>query len=378
MPTYQLIEILFFLFLFSTTAFLGILFFTIKSENRKANIFLGLFLWSIAIHIYNDFLYDSFFNHYAHHIRFLFEPLLLTIPFLFFYLLATINWDIKTGYYSLFVPGIVHNLLLYSDDRVLPENGLTIYETTFYILGIVLIVIAIQILHKHQKNISDYYSDIEHKSLLWLRRLFILILVLISVSILSEGIESIGTNSETIENIILLLFMGIAIFIPFWIGYNGFSQPEIFKESLFLTPLVDDRMEQLVLHPSENANEQDPTISDEDKQHFFRIKKQITNQELYTKPKLNLRMLSEAIDLSERELSRLINECGQVNFYRFINEFRVEKFKELLQSPKAQKLSLLGLATEAGFASKSTFYAVFKAIEDMTPKQYQDAKNKSE
>ncbi len=323
-------------------------------------------------------MYDSFYSHYAHHIRFLFEPLLFTIPFLFFYLLATINWDIKKWYYSLFAPGILHNILLYSDDRFLSENGLTIYETTFYILGIVLIIIAIRILHKHQKNISDYYSDIEHKSLSWLRSLFILILVSFSVSILSEGLESIGANSETFENIFLLLFIGLAIFTPFWIGYNGLSQPEIFKESLFLTPLVDDRIEQLVLHQSENMNEQESTISEEDMQHFFRIKEQIKNQELYTNPKLNLRMLAEAIDLSERELSRLINECGQVNFYRFINEFRVEKFKELLQSPKAQKLSLLGLATEAGFASKSTFYAAFKAIEDMTPKQYQDAQNKSE
>ena len=118
-------------------------------------------------------------------------------------------------------------------------------------------------------------------------------------------------------------------------------------------------------------------ISDFDIQRFNAIKELIQEQELFTNPKLTLRDLSEAVDLKEKELSRLINEGGQVNFYQFINGFRLEKFKALLETSKAEQLSILGVAMEVGFSSKSAFYSFFKEHEGMTPLQYQKAQKKS-
>ena len=83
------------------------------------------------------------------------------------------------------------------------------------------------------------------------------------------------------------------------------------------------------------------------------------------------------LEVKEKELSRLINECGDVNFYQFINKYRIEKFKELIQSPNAHHFTLLGLATEAGFSSKSTFYDAFKKMEGMTPKQFEKSLKQS-
>ena len=74
----------------------------------------------------------------------------------------------------------------------------------------------------------------------------------------------------------------------------------------------------------------------------------------------------------------MINTHTQNNFYHFTNQFRVEEFKKLLLSTKAKQLSLLGLAEEAGFYSKSIFYTVFKDAEGITPKQYQNQLKKSE
>ena len=124
-------------------------------------------------------------------------------------------------------------------------------------------------------------------------------------------------------------------------------------------------------------DKKEPIISEIDLQRFNEIKEKIKEQELFTNPKLDLRGLSEALDLKEKELSRLINECGKVNFYQFINEFRIQKFKQLIQSSKAHQFTLLGLATEAGFSSKSTFYTAFKKLEGMTPKQYEKSIKKS-
>ena len=58
------------------------------------------------------------------------------------------------------------------------------------------------------------------------------------------------------------------------------------------------------------------------------------------------------------------------NFNNYINSFRVEYAKELLVTNKFSNLSIEGIGIEAGFHSKSTFYAAFKKIENTTPAQY--------
>ena len=55
----------------------------------------------------------------------------------------------------------------------------------------------------------------------------------------------------------------------------------------------------------------------------------------------------------------------------------LNRFKQLLESPKASQFTLLGLAIKSGFSSKSTFYTAFKKLEGMSPKQYEKSIKKS-
>ena len=187
--------------------------------------------------------------------------------------------------------------------------------------------------------------------------------------------------------------LGLTVFMIFWIAYNGFSQSEIFKQHLFLTTennisvgtanlaftqtIILEKEIQKPVEISRLKDKKEPIISEIDLQQFNEIKEKIQEQELFTNPKLNLRALSEALGVKEKELSRLINEYGKVNFYQFINEYRIEKFKQLVESSNAHHFTLLGLATESGFSSKSTFYTAFKKLVGMTPKQYEKSIKKS-
>ena len=172
-----------------------------------------------------------------------------------------------------------------------------------------------------------------------------------------------------------------------------FSQPEIFKQRLFLVTennvsvgaanlavtqtIILEKEIQKPVEISKLRDKKEPIISEIDLQQFNEIKEKIQEQELFINPKLNLSALSEVLGVKEKELSRLINECGKVNFYQFINAYRIEKFKQLLESSNAHHFTLLGLATEAGFSSKSTFYTAFKKMVGMTPKQYEKSIKKS-
>lgn len=351
----------------STALMLGLLFFTIKSENRKANIFLGLFLWSIAIQLINGILFDFYEEEGIETTFYFLDPILFILLFLFFYLNTTINKSINKWYYLLFIPGIIQNILINSDGLGAVEERFDDFILLFYFFEILLLVYVFKILRNHKKRISNFYSELEFKSLSWLKSILIAIL-LFHLILIVEGITGVEEmENELWEGIFQMSAISLLFFTVYWIGYNGFSQPEIFRQHLFQRENLEQET------PIENSNS-----SNEANEKFEDIKSTIVKEKLYTNPELNLRTLSITLNIKEKELSKLINQCTESNFYNFINNFRVQEFKRLLQSPKAKQLSILGLSQEAGFSSKSTFYSTFKNAEGMTPKQYELTLKKSE
>ncbi len=387
----ELIQVFINMFVLSNALLLSLLFLIVKSKNKKANVFLGIFLLSIAVQIFNDFIGELPIEEEFGISIFIIDPFLFALPILFFYLHTTINKRIENWHYLLFIPGIIHNLLIHFDGYVLLENGLGIYETIFYFLEILLMVYAFRILRIHKNNISDFYSDLEQKSLIWLKSIFMLVTLMHLFNIVTLFFDL--SNVEILELVVENASFGLLIFIIIWIAYNGLSQPQIFRQPLFHKPknIIKNEISTLVsnqkhiiekniqssIEELQTTGVKDSNRSESDIQQFNEIKSQIQKQELFTNPKLNLRTLALELGLKEKELSRLINERAKVNFYQFINEYRIEKFKQLVQSPKFHQFSILGLATEAGFSSKSTFYAAFKKFEGMSPKQYENSIKKS-
>lgn len=76
------------------------------------------------------------------------------------------------------------------------------------------------------------------------------------------------------------------------------------------------------------------------------------------------------LNITRQNLSQAINDEIGKNFYQLINEFRVTEFKKYLNDPKMNHITFLGLAYEAGFNSKSSFYRVFKEITGETPTEF--------
>lgn len=375
MEVSELIWILSAGFILSNSTVLGLVFLVAKSSNRRANIFLGLFFWSIAGNLLNDLLSEFQINEGLGVSLFIVEPFLLNLPLLFLYLLATMNKEIRTWHFLLFLPGVLHNLLIRAGGLFLEEGVTTIFETIVYFLEIVLLVYAYSLLQYHYKRIANYYSDLENKTLTWLKSIFALN-VLIHLLSISTFIGDLS-HMEILEFSIDTFAIGLTLFMVFWTAYNGFSQPEIFKQHLSLTTHNLGSTETTILKKTRDVNLEKDVISELDIQRFNAIKELIQEQELFTKPKLTLRDLSEVADLKEKELSRLINECGQSNFYQLINGYRIEKFKALSETSKANELSIWGLAMEVGFTSKSAFFSLFKEHEGMTPLQYQKTQKKS-
>jgi YesN/AraC family two-component response regulator len=94
------------------------------------------------------------------------------------------------------------------------------------------------------------------------------------------------------------------------------------------------------------------------------------NEKPFLDAQLSLSSLASALLIHPNQLSYLINEKTGVNFNEFINQFRLQHFKEISTKPGNSRLKILGLAYEIGFNSKSVFNSYFKKAEGITPGEW--------
>tara|TARA_B100000809_G_scaffold259526_1_gene304716 strand:- start:2265 stop:3344 length:1080 start_codon:yes stop_codon:yes gene_type:complete len=341
------------------SAYIGIYLIFNKLGNRKANFFLGGYLILTSLSVLGgelEYITDSdLFN-------LVFTPLLsvyLPITVLFYYSLAITNRYKSEArkYRWLLIPVIVEILFQYipfsiNEDTLFLEASNDILLLFSYPFSLFIYALVLIQLKKHNDNILTLFSSIEDKELNWLKHLIMINVWFMIIWIIDDSLMFIIGENSVSEFI-----SGLSLFATFitiiWIGFAGTKQPQIFDS---------------IIKTSSSKKEQPTTITDQNK--FAEIKKRIEEENLFTDTNLSLKELAQILEIRDKELSRLINQCYENNFFHFINSYRVNYFKELMKNPKNKNLSIVGLSMEAGFKSKSTFYTAFKKIEGKTPTSY--------
>ncbi len=103
----------------------------------------------------------------------------------------------------------------------------------------------------------------------------------------------------------------------------------------------------------------------------------LKNQKPYLDPEFSLTSLSNLSEIKKHKLSRFINHCMKTTFFDLINSYRIDEFLRLANLDAYKKISIIGIAYESGFNSKSTFYKVFKEMKGQSPKEYLKSTNSS-
>ncbi|MFK7932022.1 MAG: helix-turn-helix domain-containing protein [Saprospiraceae bacterium] len=104
--------------------------------------------------------------------------------------------------------------------------------------------------------------------------------------------------------------------------------------------------------------------------HQYQLEQLMLEEKSYLNPELTLRDLSEMMGLPPNYLSQLLNEGFDKNFSEFVNSYRLEAFKSKVADPSLRHLTILALAYESGFNSKTVFNTFFKKMMGKTPKAY--------
>ncbi|MDO3644205.1 ABC transporter permease [Mucilaginibacter sp. L3T2-6] len=112
------------------------------------------------------------------------------------------------------------------------------------------------------------------------------------------------------------------------------------------------------------------------KQRGAWLKKVVKTNLYYQDPDLTLTSLAEKLDLTTHELSRIINQGLKKSFSDFINEYRVAGVIRKMNDPAYDRITLIGMAYDSGFNSKSTFNRIFKEVTGLSPAEYKANKDK--
>ena len=142
---------------------------------------------------------------------------------------------------------------------------------------------------------------------------------------------------------------------------KGFS--ELHQSNLFIEDIEVPQKEEEKLTSNILDNQQIETLKKELLTYF-------EEEEPYLNPQLSLKFVANVLGLNTNKMSYLINQALDVNFNDFVNSYRLHYFKTIALDPKNSHLTILGLAYDSGFNSKSVFNTYFKKIEGITPRAW--------
>lgn len=99
---------------------------------------------------------------------------------------------------------------------------------------------------------------------------------------------------------------------------------------------------------------------------------------VYKDPDLTIKMLATKLAISPRYLSEIINDELKMNFYEFINEYRIKQAQLILKAPETRDRSVIDIASDVGYNSKSAFNRAFKLFSGVTPSEFRKKSGKTE
>lgn len=164
---------------------------------------------------------------------------------------------------------------------------------------------------------------------------------------------------------------------------NKVGQVINFKHDPFLEPLRElDAYKQLarryfsasqLTQPTSNKRPQKQLLNNAQATHFAKLLLlEMEEKKYYLVQDLTLRDLAKALDLHPNKLSWLLNKKLEKNFSDFVNSYRLRAFQARALDDRYSHLSILGLAYESGFNSKSVFNEYFRRSTGLTPSAWLD------
>lgn len=237
------------------------------------------------------------------------------------------------------------------------ENFKNRFTYNFFVLLIAVsipmyLINSIWLLKKHQQRIKLLFSNIQRINLRWLSLLLMSALLIYGLLGLFNSVSLVKPiiSYKTFQFtgfIIASLFIGV-------FGYMGLNQTSLFSSLKLIEHQPEKTSKELLKHEDIAT----------------KIQVYMQNEKPFLIPQLTIDEFAKGISIEPQIISNYLNNKIGINFYEFINQFRVEEFKKRIASRSDNKLTLIAIAFECGFNSKASFNRIFKTFENMTPSDF--------
>jgi len=337
---------------------LGITLLLPVKRRDKSNVFLGLIMLVISLELLNAWGMQVHYHSAKHAIPFwLLESYLILPPSLWLFVQCNTNpeFRFRRKYGFLYIPAFIEiatETILFARYRM-TGKAFQLQELTpwFFFtemvpilwMAVVLVIYGRALPRVSRQTPAVFTPARVHATKLY--SLFI-IFVLLTVCWIAEAI--IRLQIFTITAMLLVIFL-------FALGYIGYAIPAFFD----MRGLAPKKPAETTAFPGYN-----------DQQELKRLAQIFEQAALHTRPGLTIEALAGELHLPVRYVSYLINSYHATNFHHFINGYRVREVIRKMKDPAEKHKTLLALALESGFNSKSSFNEVFKSHTGKSPSQY--------
>ena len=348
----------------------------VKKKKSKSDYFLFLWMLLNAVHLTIFYLIhtDEIYN-YPQLLGLQFPLPLLHGVFLYLYVSSVTNQFPNRKYipYLHLIPTILTYIylipffLLPNEQLIEIFNnkgkGYETFQTTLliavFLSGVIYVFWSSILLKNHKKNIRNQFSDIEDINLKWLQFLIYGLGLVWLIVIVSQN--------DT------YIFAGDSVFVIL-VGFFGIQQKNIFNSNKPISTTNKDKLlKNNLKNHKENSKQKYQNSGLTDKlvdEYYNKLIILMEQKELYKNADLSLNGLANELTIHPNYLSQIINEKQNKSFYDFVNTFRVEEFKRLIAIPKNQQFTIMAIAYDCGFNSKSSFNRHFKKNTGLTPSQF--------
>ena len=226
-------------------------------------------------------------------------------------------------------------------------------RVVFSVQVVFFLILGRKLVIRYNNHISNFYSNLEDKTILWVNYL---LYSFVATSTMSIVFNIIGRSVFIEYPAWLLLPSFIFSVLLFFIGFLGYMQNHSVMEFQ-----EDEKQEPAIQQNSWNFEQ----LSSELLQLF-------ESGKIYLEPNLKITHVCAKLNSNRTYISRLINNEFNATFNEFVNRYRVEEAKKILQNDSSQKFSLNHISESAGFGSASSFNRIFKDLVGLTPGQYRE------
>ncbi len=171
----------------------------------------------------------------------------------------------------------------------------------------------------------------------------------------------------------------LLVFLYSYLGYKGIFQSGILLPEFLLESEnhslgeFEERSNTEAPIEEKKARQLDVLNTEEIENLKINLYQLFEDNKIHLNESLRLTDLSSELDISSKKLSELLNAHLGISFYDLINEYRVKEVQQRIKADSSDKYTLIAIANDSGFQSKSSFNRIFKQKTGMSPSKYRES-----